>query len=45
MWTAGETRTGYTAQKLLRKRLDMIARKGGKIVLLEKVIDTHAEQL
>jgi hypothetical protein len=41
----GETRTSHTAEKLLGERLDMIARERSKIVLLEKVIDTHAEQL
>lgn len=43
MHEIGETRTSHAAEKLLSKRLNMVARKGGEIILLEKVINTHAE--
>jgi hypothetical protein len=39
----GETPTSYAAKELSCKRLDVIARERGKIILLEEVINTHAE--
>jgi len=37
--------TGHAAQQLTGKTLDVVPRKGCKVVLLEKIIDTHAEEL
>jgi hypothetical protein len=38
-----KTHTGHAAKELPRKGLDMIARKWGEIIFLEKVVHTHAE--
>lgn len=35
----------HTAKQLSREILDMVTGKGGEFVLLQKVIDTHAQKL
>lgn len=40
-----ETLTGYTAQELPCERLDVVTWEGSEIVLLQKVVDTHAQEL